>query len=111
MEARYNATLSLREFEAISLLGQEAAEAELAEYPDVRVINVVQAKSAERAHASALDVRAQRLPAGMLDRLQNMETAEPSEACRWAQEMLGAALDLSEPYRGWWMTRYVESLQ
>ena len=110
IEARYNASLPLRSFEAIVALVQDAVEAELAEYPDMKTTNPTQARAADRAHALALQSRAERLPAGLLDRTQDLETAEPSEACLLVRESLAAGLDLAEPYRGWWLSRLVEAL-
>lgn len=110
IEARYNASLSLRSFEAMVALVQDAVEAELAEFPDMKTLNSTQAQGADRAHTLALQSRAERLPAGLLDRTQDLETADPYEACLLVRESLAAGLDLAEPYRGWWLSRLIEGL-
>ena len=111
LELRYAASLSLPEFEAHAAAVRAAVEAELSEYPDLKSINKGQAKAAERAYNAAVDARAQRLPAGMLERLETLETADAAEVCRWVQLSLSASLDLAEPYRGWWLSRFFESMQ
>jgi hypothetical protein len=111
-EARHTGSLTLGAFEAVTALYQQAMQAELDGYPDVKTINPTQAKAAERAYEHALDVRIRRLPAGLTDRvLRNVEAAEPSEACQWFREAAFAVLDLTEPYRGWYLTRFTESMQ
>jgi hypothetical protein len=106
-----DALVPLRDFEALVALSQAATEAELAEYPAVRTINEAQAKAAERAFMLAVEARIKGLPAGTMDRMQDLETAHPVDACRWGRLMAAASLDLTEPYRGWWLSRFVEGLQ
>jgi hypothetical protein len=108
---RYNASLPLREFRAFIALTRNAVEAELAGYPDVRAISPRQAEAAELAHMLALRSRAERLPLGLLDRTQDLAAADPAEACLLVCESLAAGIDLAEPHRGWWLTRYFGTVQ
>lgn len=111
IEARYTASLPLREFEAVLALARDAIEAELDEHPDVRTVNKTQAKAAERAHAVALEARAKRLPAGLLDRgFQDGEAADPHEVCLAMRESVAAGLDLKEPYRTWWLSQFFANM-
>lgn len=112
MEQRYNASLPLGAFEAIVNLYRDSSLAELTKYPDARTINAQQAQGAERAHELAVAARVRRLPPGLSDRvMQNPEAADAAEACLWFRETTSAALDLTEPYRSWFMTRFSEGLQ
>lgn len=113
IERRYIASLPLDRFEAITNLYKEAAEAELAEYPDARVINHSQAKLAEKVYeaASAKRLRA-KLPQAVIQRvLQGVDSAPPSEVCSVMSESIAGMLDMSEPYRSWQLTRFTQSMQ
>jgi hypothetical protein len=112
VELRHIAALPLREFEAVIQLYQDSSEAELAGYPDARILNATEASGADRAYAAAVATRLQRLPTGLGDRvLRNVEASEPREACLWFRENLAAALDLTDPYRGWYLARFTERMQ
>lgn len=109
---RHDASLPLGEFEAATQLYRDLVEAELTGYPDVKTLSPAQAKGAERAYELAMNARIRRLPPGLNDRvLRNVEAAEPTEACLWFRETTAAALDLTEPYRGWYLTRFADGLQ
>jgi hypothetical protein len=113
LERRYIAGLPLGKFEAISNLYREAAEAELAGYPDARVINAQQAKLAEKVYAaaSAKRLRAQ-VPQEVVRRVnQAAESAAPNEVCAFMTSTVEAMLDMTEPYRAWQLTRFAQSMQ
>lgn len=112
LERRYAASLPLGRFEALMAMYQNAAEAELAGYPDLKILSATQAKGAERAYEGVMKGRIQRMPPGLNERvLDDLDGSEPIEACKWFRETTGAALDLKEPYLGWYMTRFIDSMQ
>ena len=112
LERMYIAALSLGKFEAVSNLYREAAEAELAGYPDVRTINSQQAKLAEKVYeaASVKRIRSQ-VPQDVIRRVnQDAASAAPSEVCAVMTSNIEGMLDLTEPYRSWQLTRFVQSM-
>lgn len=113
LERKYMAALPLGKFEAISNLYREAAEAELAGYPDARTINAQQAKLAEKVYesASVRRIRAQ-VPQAIAQRVdQDASSAAPSEVCAVMTTRAEGMLDMPEPYRAWQLTRFAQSMQ
>lgn len=113
LERRYIANLPIGKFEAISNLYKDAAEAELARFPDARTINRQQAKLAEKVFESASikRLRAQ-VPQAIIQRVnQDAESATPSEVCAVLSAKIGGMLDMDEPYKSWQLTRFVQSMQ
>ncbi len=113
LELRYIAALPLGKFEEISTLYKEAAEAELAGYPDARVINTQQAKLAEKVYESASikRLRAQ-VPQAVIQRVnQDASSASPSEVCAVMTSVVEGMLDMTDPYRAWQLTRFAQSMQ
>jgi hypothetical protein len=103
LEILYSASLPTAVFERHLALVHETLEAGLAESADVKAINKTQAQAAERAFGLAFQARASRLPAG-LQPSQDLAASDPAEVCLLTRESLAAGLDLSEPYRGWWLS-------
>ncbi|KWT98207.1 hypothetical protein WDL1P1_00348 (plasmid) [Variovorax sp. WDL1] len=110
-ERRYMASLPTEKFEAVLGMYQAAALAELDGYPDVKPLNPTQAKAAESAYAVAVKSRIARMPLGLHARVSaDIEGGEPTEVCAWFRDTVGAALDLHEPYLGWYLTRFIQAM-
>ena len=113
LERRFMATLSLPRFQAITQLYREAVEAELNGYPDARTINANQARIVEKLFEAATVKRLKNnVPMAAITRYNDDAASAPAEdVCSITIETLQSMLDLSEPYRSWQLTRYVEALQ
>lgn len=113
LERRYIANLPVGKFEAISNLYKDAAEAELAGYPDARVINQQQAKLAEKVFEAASIRRLRvRVPQAVIQRVnEGVDSAQPAEVCAVLSAKIGGMLDMDEPYKSWQLTRFMQSMQ
>ena len=112
LERKYIAALPLERFESITRLYRDAMEAELAGYPDGRVITAQQALLAEKVYeaASLKRVRAQ-VPLDAIRRVgADAAGAPPSEVCAVMTSTVDGMLDMSEPYKAWQLTRFVQSM-
>ncbi|MGD9670759.1 MAG: hypothetical protein AB7U75_17225 [Hyphomicrobiaceae bacterium] len=113
LERQYIASLPLGKFESITLLYKEAAEAELAGYPDARFINSQQAQIAEKVYEAASVKRLlAQVPKDAIRRVdQDAASAVPSEACAVFTATVEAMLDMTEPYRSWQLSRFTQSMR
>lgn len=113
LERQYIASLPLGNFEAITSLYKEAAEAELAGYPDARVINQQQAKLAEKVYEAASNKRLRaQVPQDVIQRVkQGADSAAPRDVCAFMTATVEGMVDMTEPYRSWQLTRFAQSMQ
>ncbi|MEJ6021674.1 hypothetical protein [Ramlibacter sp. PS4R-6] len=114
MELAYLVKAPLATLEAVTRLYQEAAEAELSRFPDVRRIDAGQAGMAAKVYALTIRerVRSKFTPAQLRElNSGELEDVPATDVCDMLTEAISAMLDMPEPYRAWQLVRFAQGLQ
>lgn len=111
-ERAYMLAMPLNQFQSLVALYEEAFVAELNGWPAVPVLTETQRAQTDTAYSAALEVRMRKMPLEVVASIARGLAQAPAEvACTYHREALAAGLDLGEPYRTWYLTAFIDSLQ
>jgi len=112
VERKYISTLPPPQFESVSALYRDAAEAELNSAPEPRHVNPTQAAAADKVYEQTLTkLLRQAFTRDELQRLGAGSASNDAEMCRFARTNLEAMVRMAEPYRDWKIQSFIQSLQ
>lgn len=111
-EKTYLLAMPLNQFQSLVALYEEAFVAELNGWPAVPVLTESQRAQTDTSYNAAFEVRMRKMPLEVLGSIARGLAQAPAEAaCLYHREALAAGLDLGEPYRTWYLTTFIDSLQ